>query len=80
MNAEGAIPLMRGPRNMHIICIDVTNKCDLACSNCTRLLVNQDEFWDMTPENFRLALKSMKGYRGIIAMIGGNPCMHPKFK
>ena len=80
MNADEAIPLMRGPRNMHIICIDVTNKCDLACSNCTRLLENQDTFWDMTPENFRLALQSLKDYHGIIAMIGGNPCMHPKFK
>ena len=80
MNADEAIPLMRGPRNMHIICVDVTNKCDLACSNCTRLLENQDTFWDMTPENFRLALQSLKDYHGIIAMIGGNPCMHPKFK
>ncbi len=80
MNADEAVKLMRGPRNMHIICVDVTNKCDLACSNCTRLLENQDEFWDMTPENFRLALRSLKGYGGIIAMIGGNPCMHPKFK
>lgn len=80
MNADEAVKKMRGPRNMHIICIDVTNKCDLACSNCTRLLENQDAFWDMTPENFRAALRSLKGYWGIIAMIGGNPCMHPKFK
>ena len=77
--AETAIASMRSPKDMHIICIDVTNKCDLACSNYTRLLENQDAYWDMTPENFRLALKSLKGYGGIIAMIGGNPCMHPKF-
>lgn len=80
MKADEAVKKMRGPRNMHIICIDVTNKCDLACSNCTRLLENQDSLWDMTPENFRTALRSLKGYYGIIAMIGGNPCMHPKFK
>ena len=80
MNADEAVLKMRAPRNMHIICVDVTNKCDLACSNCTRLLENQDEFWDMTPDNFRLALQSLKDYHGIIAMIGGNPCMHPKFK
>lgn len=77
---ENAILKMRPPHSMHIICIDVTNKCDLACSNCTRLLENQDAFWDMTPENFRLALQSLKQYPGIIAMIGGNPCMHPKFE
>jgi organic radical activating enzyme len=80
MKADEAVKKMRGPRNMHIICIDVTNKCDLACSNCTRLLENQDTFWDMTPDNFRAALRSLKGYYGIIAMIGGNPCMHPKFR
>lgn len=71
---------MRPPSQMGIICIDVTNKCDLACSNCTRLLANQDKYWDMTPENFRQALRSLEGYPGTIAMIGGNPCMHPKFE
>lgn len=78
--ADAAIARMRGPRNMHIICIDVTNKCDLACSNCTRLLENQDHFWEITPDNFRLALRSLKGYWGVIAMIGGNPCMHRNFE
>lgn len=77
--AERAIQKMRAPTHMGIICLDVTNKCDLACSNCTRLLENQDKFWEMSPENFRLALRSLKGYTGIIAMIGGNPCMHSKF-
>lgn len=76
---DAAIAKMRAPSQMGIICIDVTNKCDLNCSNCTRLLVNQDRFWDMTPENFRTALQSLAGYPGTIAMIGGNPCMHPKF-
>ena len=80
MKADDAVKKMRGPRNMHIICIDVTNKCDLACSNCTRLLENQDTFWDMKPENFRLALQSLKDFHGIIAMIGGNPCMHKDFE
>jgi organic radical activating enzyme len=79
MTFEEAVPLMRGPRNMHIICVDVTNKCDLDCSNCTRLLANQDALWEMTPENFRTALRSLKDYFGIIAMLGGNPCMHSKF-
>lgn len=75
-----AIARMKPPAEMKIICIDVTNKCDLACSNCTRLLENQDHHWDMTPENFRDALRSLKDYPGIIAMIGGNPCMHPNFE
>jgi hypothetical protein len=78
--AQSAIRRMRGPEQMGIICVDVTNKCDLACSNCTRLLVNQDHYWEMSPENFRTALRSLRGYPGIIAMIGGNPCMHTRFE
>jgi len=78
--ADIAIGKMRSPEHMHIICVDVTNKCDLACSNCTRLLKNQDSLWEMTPENFRLSLRSLKDFKGIIAMIGGNPCVHTKFE
>jgi len=77
--ADRAIARMRSPRDMHIICVDVTNKCDLHCSNCTRLLKNQTELWDMTPDNFRLALRSLKGFTGVIAMIGGNPCISKHF-
>lgn len=77
--ADAAIARMRSPSEMHIICVDVTNKCDLHCSNCTRLLKNQTSFWDMTPENFRLALRSLRGFNGVIAMIGGNPCVHKQF-
>jgi hypothetical protein len=78
--ADIAIGKMRSPEHMHIICVDVTNKCDLACSNCTRLLKNQDSHWEMTPENFRLALRSLRDFKGIIAMIGGNPCVHTQFE
>ena len=77
--ADIAIGKMRSPESMHIVCVDVTNKCDLACSNCTRLLANQETKWEMSVENFRLALQSLKNYGGIIAMIGGNPCVHTKF-
>ena len=73
------IAKMKPPYKMGIICIDITNKCDLACSNCTRLLANQDYFWDMTVENFKKAVLSLKDYPGCVVIIGGNPCMHPKF-
>jgi Glycosyl transferase family 2 len=77
--ATAAIARMRSPRDMHIVCVDVTNRCDLQCSNCTRLLANQPTHWDMTPENFRTALHSLRGFEGVIAMIGGNPCLHKRF-
>jgi len=79
MTPDAAIASMRAPAQMQIIALDVTNRCDLQCSNCTRLLANQRRRWDMTPENFRTALRSLRGYPGIIAMIGGNPCLHPQF-
>jgi organic radical activating enzyme len=75
-----AIARMRSPYEMTVICIDITNKCDLGCSNCTRLLENQQQFWEMTSDNFRLAVRSLEGYPGIIAVIGGNPAMHRHFK
>jgi hypothetical protein len=75
-----AIAKMRSPYEMTIICIDITNKCDLACSNCTRLLENQDLLWDMTLENFRVAARSLVDFPGIIAIIGGNPTMHRNFR
>lgn len=75
-----AISKMRSPFEMHIICIDITNKCDMACSNCTRLLENQDEFWEMTPENFRIAVKSLADFPGTIGVLGGNPTMHRNFE
>ena len=73
------IDKMKPPYKMGIICIDITNKCDLACSNCTRLLANQDYFWDMTIDNFKKAVLSLQEYPGVVIVIGGNPCMHPKF-
>ncbi len=76
---KAAITKMRSPYQMKIICIDITNKCDLGCSNCTRLLENQESFWEMTPENFRLAVRSLSDYPGIVAVIGGNPTMHRHF-
>jgi len=76
---QWALPRMRSMTEMSIICIDITNKCDLACSNCTRLLENQDTFWEMTLDNFRRACRSLQDFPGIIAVIGGNPCMHSKF-
>lgn len=75
-----AIAKMVSPYEMQIINIDITNKCDLACSNCTKFLENQLAFSEMTPENFRLAVRSLDGFPGIIAMVGGNPAMHRHFE
>lgn len=75
-----ALRAMRGPAQMGIICVDISNKCDLHCSNCTRLLANQDGFHDMSLDNFRAALRSLREHPGVVAVIGGNPCMHRDFE
>ena len=75
-----AIANMVSPYEMQVITIDITNKCDLACSNCMKFLENQDALWEMTPDNFRLAVRSLEGFPGNIAMIGGNPAMHRSFE
>lgn len=75
-----AISKMRPPSAMKIICIDITNRCNLSCSNCTRLLENQIGYWDMSIDNFRIAVRSLADFPGMIAVIGGNPCMHRNFE
>lgn len=40
---------------------------------------NQTGFWDMTLDKFRLALRRLRGYSAVIAIIGGNPCIHMQF-
>ena len=75
-----SISKMKSPAEMKIICIDITNRCNLGCSNCTRLLENQEGYWDMSLDNFRLATRSLSDFPGMIAVIGGNPCMHRQFE
>jgi hypothetical protein len=60
--------------------ISVTSMCDKACFGCTQAsnLVRKRKF--ITPEQFELACKSLDGYWGVIAMHGGNPCLHPQFE
>jgi len=43
-------------------------------------LENQEGYWDMSLENFRSSLRSLSDFPGMIAVIGGNPCMHRQFE
>lgn len=59
-----------------------TNACDLDCRNCTAavgLARKHKRVWFMPPEQFRTALRSLKGFQGIVGAFGGNPCLHPAF-
>lgn len=66
-----------------VLQIKVCNVCDLNCNNCTAavgIARSMGHKWFMTPEQFRTALESLKGFPGVIGMFGGNPCIHPQFE
>ncbi len=71
---------LKAPGEKGVIQIDITNRCDLLkCSNCTRMLTHHDHRYDMSFENFVIAVDSLKDYPGVIGIFGGNPCVHPQF-
>lgn len=62
-----------------IIQIVVTTACTLNCSNCTQLLPFRKDYLHMSLECFREAVESVRGWPGVVALFGGNPCSHPQF-
>lgn len=71
---------MRSPANMEIIQIDITNACVHNCSNCTRFCGLHPKPFFMDVETFKKAVDSLKGYKGIVGIMGGEPTLHPKFR
>lgn len=63
-----------------ILQIWLTNACDRSCFNCTQLsnLAGKPRF--MTPDQFRVAVASLKDYFGVVAVFGGNPMISPHFE
>ncbi|HKX46141.1 MAG TPA: hypothetical protein VJP77_05525 [Planctomycetota bacterium] len=66
-----------GNRNIQVV---VTTGCDLfRCSNCTQLLPFRRDYRHMTLDCFREAVASLSDWPGVVALFGGNPCVHPRF-
>lgn len=66
-----------------VLQIKTLNACDLDCVSCSvavGIAKKLKRQFRMTPDQFRTALRSLKGYQGVIGMFGGNPCIHPNFK
>lgn len=71
---------MRSPEDMQIVLIDITNACTERCSNCTRFCGNHKKPFFMDFETFKRAVDSMEGFPGLVALIGGEPTLHPEFE
>ena len=74
---------MRSPKDMDIVQIDISTKCHLKCSNCTRLIPHQPKREDMELENFERNVKSMEGWNApgrVIGIIAGEPTLHSNFE
>jgi len=74
---------MRSPADMDIIQIDISTKCHLKCSNCTRLIPHQPTRDDLSLEAFERAVKSMEGWQApnrVIGVIAGEPTLHHDFE
>jgi radical SAM family protein len=66
-----------------VLQVKVLNACDLDCRNCSvavGIAKKTKRLFLMTPDQFREALRSLKGFPGVIGMFGGNPCIHPDFE
>ena len=74
---------MRSPVDMDIVQIDISTKCHLKCSNCTRLIPHQPTRDDMKLDVFEHAVKSMEGWQApgrVIGVIAGEPTLHSEFE
>lgn len=71
---------MRSPSDMEFIQIDITNACNMRCSNCTRFCGNHAKPFFMSFDTFKRAVDSMDGFEGVTGIIGGEPTLHPEFE
>ncbi|MCC8194894.1 MAG: hypothetical protein LIP28_09650 [Deltaproteobacteria bacterium] len=70
---------MRSPAQMDIIQIEMTNQCIHSCGNCTRFCGHHATPFFMDYRTFKRAVGSMKGFRGTVGIMGGEPTLHPEF-
>lgn len=71
---------MKSPANMKVIQIELTNACPMRCANCTRFCGHHTKPFFMDFETFKRSVDSLKGFRGIVGIMGGEPTIHPEFK
>jgi hypothetical protein len=62
--------------------IDITNHCFMSCLYCSRYNrhLRADQRTDMTLEQIRTALDTLRIWPGRVGIIGGEPLLHPDFE
>lgn len=60
--------------------IEVTNACNLCCSNCTRFVGHHKKPFFMDLAMVKKAIASLEGFPGPIGLMGGEPTIHPQFE
>jgi hypothetical protein len=63
-----------------VIQIHVTRACDKSCFSCTQASNVGGRLTMMSPDHFRQAVESLRGYFGVVGVFGGNPAMSPHFE
>lgn len=72
--------MMKSPKDMECIQIDITNACVHRCSNCTRFCGHHRKPFFMDYDTFKKAVDSFDGWDGMVGIIGGEPTLHPDFE
>lgn len=62
-----------------VIHVDITNACFLSCTNCTRHVGHHRNPYFMDLDTVRKAIASLSDFPGRTGIMGGEPCLHPKF-
>lgn len=70
---------MISPAKMKVIQVDVTNSCIHHCSNCTRFCGLHEKNFMMGLEDFKTAVDSLRDFKGIVGVMGGEPTLNPHF-
>lgn len=71
---------MKAIRNMWLIHIEITNACVHECPNCTRFVGHHKKTYFMDLNQIEESLKSLKGYKGNVGIMGGEPTLHKDFE
>ena len=70
---------MKDAKETWCIQIDITNRCEKNCANCTHLVSHAPK-WNMDLETFKKAVDSLVDWPKVIGIIGGNTTLHPQIK